>query len=113
MPDIFFVLAPDVSRQWRSEQDEELTEVKMRGMSLEEAERVRAIVTRTLAQQDRLLHDDNLLSETPLFQGDALCGVLYSLRGPRNVLLTAIWDVRSHSLWCYDSTGKRFVHGGL
>ena len=78
-----------------------------------EAERVRLVVLQILADQDRLLSDETRLTELPVFRNGQYCGIHYSLRGPRDMLLTAIWDAQTHTLWCYDSRGQRFAHQGL
>lgn len=77
---------------------------------LADAERVRTLVLELLAKRDRLLCDRTHLVEAPVIQDGKLCGIHFTLRGPRNVLLTAIWDARSRTLWCYDSRGKRFAN---
>ena len=77
------------------------------------AGRVRKLVLEILSKQDRLLIDITKLKESPVFKKGIFCGVHYCLRGPRGMLLTAIWDAQDHTIWCYDSTGRRFAHRGL
>ncbi|MEO0530446.1 MAG: hypothetical protein AAF266_07675 [Planctomycetota bacterium] len=44
----------------------------------------------------------------PIRRAGELCGLHFALRGPRDVLLTAVWDASTNTLWCYDSRGERF-----
>lgn len=81
--------------------------------ALASAARVREQVLQTLAERDRL-HDDSIrLSERPLLRGGKVCGVHFALRGPRDTLLTAIWDAETATLWCYDSRGVRFARAAV
>jgi len=62
----------------------------------------------TLARKGRLAPDAARLHAAPLVRGGEACGVHFAVRGPRDVLLTAIWDAATGVLWCYDSRGERF-----
>lgn len=73
-----------------------------------DGERVRQLVFGLLSQKDNLRLDATQISEAPLERNGSLCGVYFTLRGPRQVLLTAIWDFETDTLWCYDSRGTRF-----
>ena len=76
--------------------------------ALQEAAHVRTVVLKTLTQRDRLRGDDARMSEQPLLREGRVCGIHFALYGPREVLLTAIWDADASTLWCYDSRGERF-----
>ncbi len=76
--------------------------------ALQEAAQVRVVVLEMLTQRDRLRGADARMSEQPLLRGGRVCGIHFALYGPREVLLTAIWDADASTLWCYDSRGERF-----
>lgn len=82
-------------------------------VALGDAAKVRDIVFATLAERDRLRQDDLSLAERPLLRDGQLCGVHFALRGPREVLLTAIWDAAAGTLWFYDSRGVRFARTAI
>lgn len=63
----------------------------------------------TLAAKGRLRCDAAQLQCIPIRRGDEVCGLHFALRGPREVLLTAVWDASTNTLWCYDSRGERFL----
>jgi hypothetical protein len=63
----------------------------------------------TLAAKGRLRCDAAQLHMAPIRRGDEVCGFHFALRGPREVLLTAVWDASTGILWCYDSRGERFL----
>lgn len=77
-------------------------------VALRQAAWVRSVVLRALSQRDHLRSDDVTLSEKTLTRDGRVCGVHFCLRGPRDVLLTAIWDTDTGALLCYDSRGVRF-----
>ena len=81
--------------------------------ALTSAVRVRELVLETLAERDRLHHDSIRLSEKPLLRSGRVCGVHFALCGPRDTLLTAIWDAETATLWCYDSRGVRFARAEI
>lgn len=62
-----------------------------------------------LAERGQLAPDSTRLRCTPIERGGELCGMHFALRGPRDVLLTAVWDASTQTLWCYDSRGERFL----
>lgn len=62
-----------------------------------------------LAERGRLAPDSARLRCTPIQRGGQICGMHFALRGPRDVLLTAVWDASTQTLWCYDSRGERFL----
>lgn len=72
------------------------------------AARVRAIALRTLTTRGSLRPDAVRLAESLLIRDGRLCGVHFTLVGPRRTLLSAVWDADRNELWCYDTRGKRF-----
>jgi hypothetical protein len=63
----------------------------------------------TLTAKGRLRCDAAQLHMAAIRRGDEVCGLHFALRGPREVLLTAVWDASTGALWCYDSRGERFL----
>lgn len=74
-----------------------------------QAERIARFAHDTLAQKCRLRGDATRLVCSPIRRGGEVCGLHFALRGPRDVLLTAVWDASTNTLWCYDSRGERFL----
>ena len=48
------------------------------------------------------------MTEFPLIRSGELCGLHFSLRGPRNVRLGAIWAADWNVLYLYDARGARY-----
>ena len=67
------------------------------------------LVRQTLAAKGRLCPVTTRLSFLPIRVGTELRGLHFALHGPRQVLLTAVWDASTGALWCYDSRGERFA----
>ena len=70
-------------------------------------DRLRNLVHQTLCDIGQLESSQFPLTERPLTQGGNPCGVLFSVNGPRQVTLTAVWDAMKNMLFVYDSTGSR------
>ncbi|MBH56047.1 MAG: hypothetical protein CMJ82_02535 [Planctomycetaceae bacterium] len=70
-------------------------------------DRLRDLVHQTLCDIGQLESSQFPLTERPLTQGGNPCGVLFSVNGPRQVRLTAVWDAMKNTLFVYDSTGSR------
>lgn len=76
--------------------------------SFEQARHVQGVVRELLASRSRLAPHSVRLACTPLVRDGRACGLHFALAGPRAVLMTAIWDADSGTVWCYDSRGERF-----
>lgn len=70
-------------------------------------DRLRDLVHQTLCDIGQLESSQFPLTERALTQGGNPCGVLFSVNGPRQVRLTAVWDAMKNTLFVYDSTGSR------
>lgn len=70
-------------------------------------DRLRDLVHQTLCDIGQLESSQFQLTERPLTKGGNPCGVLFSVNGPRQVTLTAVWDAMKNMLFVYDSTGSR------
>ena len=70
-------------------------------------EHLRKVIDQTLCEIGELESSQFPLSERPLTRGGNPCGVLFSVSGPRQITLTAVWDTMKDRLFLYDSTGSR------
>ena len=70
-------------------------------------EHLREVIHQTLCDIGQLESSQFPLNERPLTRGGDPCGVLFSVNGPRQVTLTAIWDTMKNKLFLYDSNGSR------
>ena len=68
---------------------------------------LRDLVHQMLCDIGQLESSQFPLCERPLTRGGNPCGVLFSVNGPREVTLTAVWDCLKNKLFVYDSTGNR------
>jgi hypothetical protein len=49
------------------------------------------------------------MTEVRLTRGNGPCGLQFSLRGPRNVRLAAIWVADQNVVYLYDARGTRYA----
>ena len=69
---------------------------------------LREFVIDTLCRTDRLVPNQFPLTEQILLRRGRPCGILYTLHGPRTVVLSAIWETDRNTILFYDSSGVRF-----
>lgn len=74
---------------------------------------LRDYVNETLCQYDELEPGVFPLTERLLLRRNAPCAVQFCLHGPREVKLTAIWDMEASALLFYAPTGERFQKTAL
>ena len=70
---------------------------------------LRQYVHRTLCERENLVNDQFSMSEMPLNRRGRNCGLQFSLHGPRNVRLGAIWASDQNQIYFYDTRGIRFL----
>ena len=70
-------------------------------------EHLREVIHQTLCDIGQLESSQFPLNERPLTRGGDPCGILFSVNGPRQVTLTAVWDTMKNKLFLYDSSGSR------
>jgi hypothetical protein len=70
---------------------------------------LRHFIHETLCEKENLLPDQFAMTEFPLIRGGELCGLHFSLRGPRNVRLEAIWAADQNVVYLYDARGARYA----
>ncbi len=68
---------------------------------------LRQFIQKALCEKENLLVDQFAMTEFPLIRGGELCGLHFSLRGPRNVRLGAIWVADQNVVYLYDARGAR------
>lgn len=76
---------------------------------IQTVEELRRLVHRTLCEKENLLADQFRMSEMQLLRRGRPCGLQFSLQGPRNVRLGAIWAADHNLLYFYDAAGERFL----
>ena len=69
---------------------------------------LRRYVHEKLCRHENLVAEQFALVATPLTRKGTLCGMQFSLRGPRNVRLGAVWAADHNSLYLYNARGERF-----
>ncbi len=72
-------------------------------------EQVRRLVNRTLCDRENLEPGCFGLGQQPLTQQGRLCGYYFWLEGPRNVRLSAVWEIEAGAVLCYGADGARFA----
>jgi hypothetical protein len=70
---------------------------------------LRAFVHQTLCGKEGLLADQFPLSEMTLTRRNRFCGLQFSLHGPRDVRLGAIWASDHNVIYFYDARGERYL----
>ena len=69
---------------------------------------LRHFVHHALCESENLLVGRFPLTELPLVRHGKLCGLQFSLFGPRDVRLGAVWANDHNVLYLYDARGNRF-----
>jgi hypothetical protein len=70
---------------------------------------LRQFVHKILCEKENLLVDQFRMTEVRLTRGSGPCGLQFSLRGPRNVRLGAIWAADRNVVYLYDAAGARYA----
>ncbi|HUE15404.1 MAG TPA: hypothetical protein VMR25_14655 [Planctomycetaceae bacterium] len=70
---------------------------------------LRQFIHQTLCEKENLLADQFTMTEVRLTRGNESCGLQFSLRGPRNVRLAAIWVADQNVVYLYDARGTRYA----
>lgn len=72
-------------------------------------EELTTYVHRTLCQRENLLADQFPISEMPLCKAGRICGVQFTVYGPRQIRLSAIWAADQNVIYFYDTRGERYL----
>ena len=70
---------------------------------------LRQFIHKTLCEKENLLADHFTMTEVRLTRQNEPCGLQFSLRGPRNVRLGAIWAADRNVVYLYDAAGARYA----
>lgn len=70
---------------------------------------LRTFVHQTLCGKEGLLADQFPLTEMSLTRRSRFCGLQFSLQGPRDVRLGAIWASDHNLVYFYDARGERYL----
>ena len=80
-------------------------------LSLDEVRSVndlRTFIHYKLCEKENLLSELFTTTECPLTRRGRVCGLQFSLFGPRSVRLSAIWDSDHNTIYYYDTQGVRY-----
>ena len=69
---------------------------------------LRSYVRTRLCEKENLLTEQSRFRETPLIKQGQLCGFQFSVQGPRQVRLGAVWASDHNDVYFYDTRGNRF-----
>jgi hypothetical protein len=70
---------------------------------------LRRYIHTALCDKEQLLEEQSLLVELPLFRTNQLCGIQFTLHGPRSVKLSAVWAADKNIVFLYDTRGERYA----
>jgi hypothetical protein len=70
---------------------------------------LRAFVHQTLCEKENLVPEQFRMREMELRRCGQPCGIQFSLFGPRQVRLSAVWAADKNQLYFYDAGGVRFL----
>lgn len=77
-------------------------------LRVDSPEAIREHVASVLCTLENLQVDYFPLTERTLAREGGVCGVLFSLHGPRQLQLTAVWEIDRNVIWFYNASGQRF-----
>ena len=69
---------------------------------------LRSYVQTTLCQKENLLLEQSKLRQAPLVKQGKMCGFQFSVLGPRQVRLGAVWASDHNDIYFYDTRGNRY-----
>ena len=70
---------------------------------------LRTFVRNTLCDKENLLAEITSMTQRALSRRGRNCGLQFSVQGPRNVRLGAIWESAHHQIYFYDARGNRYL----
>ncbi len=76
-------------------------------------EDLRDFVQQTICERQHLLPGAFQVHERILARHGKPCGLCFTLRGPRSVKFSAIWDAAGRTILFYDCKGERFHQSEL
>jgi hypothetical protein len=72
-------------------------------------EDLREFVHATLCSKENLVADQFKMIERELKKNGRPCGIQYTIHGPRQVRLSAVWASDRNLLYFYDTSGVRYL----
>lgn len=78
-------------------------------VSLHSLDELRDYIHQALCRRENLLVEQSPLSETPLLRAGGVCGIQFTVHGPRAVRLSAIWAADLNVIYLYDARGERYL----
>lgn len=69
---------------------------------------LRSFIQATLCLKENLLLEQSKLRQAPLVKQGKLCGFQFSVQGPRQVRLGAVWASEHNDIYFYDTRGNRY-----
>ena len=72
-------------------------------------EDLREYVHATLCAKENLVSDQFSMIEREPTKGGRPCGIQYTIHGPRQVRLSAVWAADRNLLYFYDTSGVRYL----
>ena len=67
-----------------------------------------SFVRAKLCEKENLLLEQSKLRQAPLIKQGKLCGYQFSVQGPRQVRLGAVWASDHNDIYFYDTRGNRY-----
>ena len=74
---------------------------------------LREFVNATLCQRENLVRDQFRMLEMELKKSGKVCGMQFSIHGPRQLRLSAVWAADKNVVYFYDPAGARFQKTAL
>lgn len=69
---------------------------------------LRTFVKTKLCEKENLLIEQSKFAQLPLLKQGKLCGYQFSVQGPRQVRLGAVWASDHNDIYFYDTRGHRY-----
>ncbi len=69
---------------------------------------LRGFVRERLCEKENLLSEQAKFREAPLIKQGQFCGYQFSVQGPRQVRLGAVWASDHNDVYFYDTRGNRY-----
>ena len=70
---------------------------------------LRDFVYATMCDREQFAKDAFPMSERVLKRGNDVCGYLFSIYGPRNVVCNAVFETRTNAIHFYSASGARVL----
>lgn len=71
-------------------------------------DQLRSFVQTKLCEKENLLIEQSRLRQAPLVKQGKFCGYQFSVQGPRQVRLGAVWASDHNDVYFYDTRGNRY-----